>query len=637
MGSRQNNYGLETNWSRVIGNVNALAGNFEPTSSLNGSRGVGIMMGTQGNAKALQGDRVFIAGQRTVDALQTQMVAQKTYVAGMYPNFNGSGASYIIKASWFRANTRARLEYTKWAKLRRMEASIQNELHRRAASVSCSYIVPGVMFHGFVEGVFYVVSHMPGKLTPIDTFLASTPAKAMLAYRAVEGTIHALWMLDATPMRVAKHTFALLSNGRGFYPMAIVLDYNNVLAFNEPVRRELRGKMTTYIGQQNVCAPLRSKEGTLEHIWSAFRSSAAWRGAAQKYKDIFVKKHKSEKDVGQYLRNILMFAKRLDASRGSGASRKGPGAPPRRRRTMLGGALRGILRGRGGGRRASSNNEKSPPLKIRKVATLPETDGWRPRKHSATWGAASRNTNTNNNGGRRVSRNPGPRYITSGTSGNGSSTYTPAAKTADSDSDGDGEGEESSAPRVGNGTNGLGAGILGAANANAAANANQGATQANRNNVNRYKRIRNSWPSWTEAQKNEAVKTEIKKLEEDPSLRAALNAFKKGPEVERVVHGALYKDNPESYGKQSNTLRAESIRNRLNIAFQNNIKKYTKEALQRGEILGLKQHMNVIKKKFADDAEIVKRIPWFGKPIPLSPAQAKFIENTLPASMRRRQ
>lgn len=626
MGSRQNNYGLETNWSRVIGNVNALAGNFEPTSSLNGSRGVGIMMGTQGNAKALQGDRVFIAGQRTVNALQTQMVAQKTYVAGMYPNFNGSGASYIIKASWFRAKTRARLEYTKWAKLRRMEASIQNELHRRAASVSCSYIVPGVMFHGFVEGVFYVVSHMPGKLTPIDTFLASTPAKAMFAYRAVEGTIHALWMLDATPMRVAKHTFALLSNGRGFYPMAIVLDYNNVLAFNEPVRRELRGKMTTFIGQQNVCAPLRSKEGTLEHIWSVFRSSAAWRGAAQKYKDIFVKKHKSEKDVGQYLRNILMFAKRLDASRGSGASRKGPGAPPRRRRTMLGGALRGILRGRGGGRRASSNNKNSPPLKIRKVATLPETDGWRPRKHSATWGAASRNTN--NNGGRRVSRNPGPRYITSGTSGNGSSTYTPAAKTADSDSDSEGEGEESSAPRVGNGTNGLGAGILGgAANANAAANANQGATQAKLKN----------WSSLNEAAKNKAVQNAINKLEADQSLRAALNALKTpGGNVERLVHAALYTE-VNNYKNKGNNLRQALIDKHISTAFQKRVKQYTKEGLESGNIgarsniLGENtdslKHLNYIKKRFRDDA--VKAYPQSafsyvrGKHIPEPPSYVK--------------
>ena len=605
MGSRRNNYGLETNWSRVIGNVNALAGNFEPTSNLDGSRGVGIMMGTQGNAKALQqGDRVFVAGQRTVNALQTQMIAQKTYVAGMYPNFNGSGASYIIKASWFRAKTRARLEYTKWAKLRRMEASIQNELHRRAASVSCSYIVPGVMFHGFVEGVFYVVSHMLGKVTPIDTFLASTPltpAKAMLAYRAVEGTIHAMWMLDATPMRVAKHTFALLSNGRSFYPMAIVLDYNNVLAFNEPVRRELRGKMTTFLGQQNMCAPLRSKVGTLEHIWSVFRSSAAWRGAAQKYKDVFVKRHASEKDVGQYLRNILAFAKRLDASRGSRASRGGPGAPPRRRRTMLGGALRGILRGRGGGRRAPDKNKNSPPLKIRKVATLPETDGWRPRKHSATWGAASRNTNTNNNGGRRVS-GPVPRYIPRGTSGNGSSTYTPtAAKNAESESDSEGEGE--GAPQVARGTNGLGEGILGAAGANAATTPAQA-------------KLKN-WSSLNEAAKNKAVQNAINKLEADQSLRAALNALKTpGGNVERLVHAALYTE-VNNYKNKGNNLRQALIDKHISTAFQKRVKQYTKEGLESGNIgarsniLGENtdslKHLNYIKKRFRDDA--VKAYP----------------------------
>jgi hypothetical protein len=592
MGSRPNNYALETNWSKVIGNVKALAGNFEPTSSLNGRRGVGIMMGVQGNAKALQqGDRVFIAGQRTVKALQDQMFAQKTYVAGMYPTFNGSGASYIIKASWFRANTRARLDYPKWAKLRRMEASIQNELHRRATSVSCNYIVPGVMFHGFVEGVFYVVSHAPGKLTPIDTFLASTPAKAMFAYRAVEGTIHAMWMLDATPMRVAKHTFALLSNGRGFYPMAVVLDYNNMLAFNEAVRRELRGKVTTFLGRQNMCAPLRSEEGTLEHIWNAFRSSAAWRAAAQKYKDIFVKKHASEKDVGQYLRNILTIAKRVNTARG-------PGAPPRRRRTMLGGALRGILRGRGGGRRASSN-KNSPPLKIRKVATLPETNGWRPRKHSATWGAASRNTN--NNGGRRVSRNPGPWYITSGTSGNNGSTYTPAASGAGSDSDEDGDGGGGSAPsgiQVSKGVNGLGAGILGAGNGNAATTP----AQANRNNVNRYKRIKESWSSLSEAEKNKAVKNQMNMLEGDPSARAALNALKK-PEgsVERVIHGYLFNTLP-GYRKLKTPQKEALIIQKLNAAFKNGANKYTRNGLMKGSILSPVQHVNVIEKGFQKDA-----------------------------------
>lgn len=605
MGSRPNTYGLETNWSKVIGNVNALAGNFEPASSLIRRRGVGIMMGTQGNAKALQGDRVFIAGQRTVKALQDQMVAQKTYVAGMYPTFDST--SYIIKASWFRANTRARLQYPKWAKLRRMEATIQNELHRRAASVSCSYIVPGVMFHGFIDGVFYVVSHALGKLTPIDTVLASTPSKAMFAYRAVEGTLHAMWgALDVTPMRVAKHTFALLSNGRGFYPMAIVLDYNNMLAFNEPVRRELRGQMITFLGQRNMCVPLTSGEGTLEHIWSVFRGKAAWKAATQKYKDVFVKNYKSDKkDVGQYLTSILTIATRVNAARGSGASR-GPGAPPRRR-SMLGGALRGILRGRGGGRRAPDNNKNSPPLKIRKVATLPETDGWRPRKHSATWGVASRNTN--NNGGRRVSR-PGPRYIPRGNSGNNGLPPTSGASGAGSDSDSD--EEPPSGPQVATGTNGLGAGILGASNGNAAANATTPAranrNAANRNAVNRYTRLKESWSSLSEAEKNKAVKNQMNILEGDPSARAALNALKK-PEgnVERVIHAYLFNTLRGYRGLKTPQKEAQIIQ-KLNAAFKNGVNKYTRNGLMEGKILSPVQHVNVIGKGFKKDADAWN--PW---------------------------
>jgi hypothetical protein len=385
-------------WTKILArNRNVAPGN---AINFNG-RGVPSFIGAGDGAVPLgTKNRIHIVNGAEAFTLQKEMGATVQVMNARPPIASGK---YIVKTSWYRGAKG--VDFEKWARQCRKEAYIQSELSTQYARCG---IFPRVAIHGFVRGAFHVVSECPPNIRLVDIERISTVAEARATYNAVAAAIYLMWTSKVAPMRYAPHMFAL-AGARS--PHAVVLDYNQIVIFDEVVDKAFRPYLQRLKTVEGSCGRLKTKPGTLESIWFGLRS------VTRRMMSKHISLYKSYKEPGERTTytSVMNFLARLGETMndppaaGRPVSRGGRG-----RRTLFGRGLR-LLGGRRGSR--SDPDKKSPPLKIRKVATLPESEGgWRPRKHSATWGVtrtAESNHNNHNNArhGNRTSQFRAPNAI----------------------------------------------------------------------------------------------------------------------------------------------------------------------------------------------------------------------------------
>jgi hypothetical protein len=488
-------------WTKILArNRNVAPGN---ANNFNG-RGVPSFIGAGDGAVPLgTKNRIHIVNGAEAFTLQKEMGATVQVMNARPPIASGK---YIVKTSWYRGAKG--VDFEKWARQCRKEAYIQSELSTQYARCG---IFPRVMFHGFVRGAFHVVSECPPNIRLVDIERISTVSEARATYNAVAAAIYLMWTSKVAPMRYAPHMFAL-AGARS--PHAVVLDYNKIVIFDEVVDKAFRPYLQRLKAVEGSCGRLKTKPGTLESIW--FGLGSVTRRMMAKHMMLY----KSYKEPGERTKytSVMNFLARLGETMNDppAAGRRAVSRGGRGRQALFGRGLRGIL----GGRRSRSDpDKKSPPLKIRKVATLPESEGgWRPRKHSATWGVtrtAESNHNSQNNArhGNRTSQFRAPNAIytspKSTPSNNGNENGIASAPPAQSTP----MFPASSAP-----PNPF-------VNNNKEANS---ATEAFNANYNLFT-VGNKWNTWNQSRKNHVLKKETKVLEKYIEL------LKNTPEIQAVL------------------------------------------------------------------------------------------------------
>ena len=538
-------------WTKVLAKVLAknqsTAPDYEMNTNYNGQGNV--MFIEPGTVHLGTKKRVHIVSGAEASALKTEMGAT-VQVGNARPMSYGK---YIVKSSWFRGVKG--IEFGKWVRQCRKEAYIQAELSNRYARCN---IFPHVMFHGFVRGAFHVVSECPPNLRLVDIDHISTVAEARATYNAVAAAIYLMWTSKVAPMRYAPHMFALAGPIRS--PHAVVLDYNQIVIFDENVDNVIRPRLLRLKAAEGSCGRLSANPGTLELIWKQLGPMKARMIA--KHRALY-KEYKSAGETTKYT-SVMKFLEMLGRAMNNppGAGRRPVSGGGRGRRTLFGRGLRGIL----GGRRSRSDTsaEKAPPLKIRKVATLPESEGWRPRKHSATWGVTRTAESNHNNArhGNRTSQFP--------------AIYTsPASTSVKGGNGGGGNGAASAPPAPPN--NGVSKQAFGTAKAKSYFDPND---PNNKTNTEAYNapytlyNVRNKWSTWNQARKNYVVKdaTEYFKLH--------IAILKNAPEMQAVLAQKIKNKNGSN---DHNRLNANTQARSRSEAFDAMMKNIVTNALKTGK------------------------------------------------------
>ncbi len=526
-------------------------------------------------------DRIHIVGPRLAEQILVSMKKNGTDVKVVQRVDFLPRTKFIVRTSWYRAKTSHRIEFEKWARLRRKEARLQDALHQRAP-VGCKYIFPAVLFHGFIRGVFYIVSQYENALVPINEKTATTHALAGRMYRAVEETVHQLWRLGLAPMRVSPHTFALLPRARS----AVVLNYNHIVVMNQPVRDNLMKLLSQYTGDvnPNACLVHNFKPGTLEHIWTMFQENTPiWNRLVDQYKSVFVKPFKEDESIDAYMKGLHAKMIHLVGARVTGQTASRGSV----RRTILGGTIRGMLRGRRRARGSNDSNSRSPPLKIRKVATLPESNGWRSRKHSATWGVA-RTSNANANAANRVNRT----RIESSRAISSVSPYASEYRKSSggNDSENEYDKENATAPPRSEKFQNVKIGNMIGAQARVGTMLGPNAKESYNANYNVFT-TGNDWGAWNQTRRNFVVKQETDKFANVTTL------MKNVPEMRAILEYKATRNNKNSYNTSSATTKGQM----RNIEFDAIMKSLMTNALKHGKYKNMNSGSAYIRKRIEDE------------------------------------
>jgi len=528
-------------WTKILArNRNVAPGN---ANNFNG-RGVPSFIGAGDGAVPLGSkNRIHIVNGAEAFTLQKEMGATVQVMNARPPIASGK---YIVKTSWYRGAKG--VDFEKWARQCRKEAYIQSELSTQYARCG---IFPRVMFHGFVRGAFHVVSECPPNIRLVDIERISTVSEARATYNAVAAAIYLMWTSKVAPMRYAPHMFAL-AGARS--PHAVVLDYNQIVIFDEVVDKAFRPYLQRLKAVEGSCGRLKTKPGTLESIWFGLRS------VTRRMMSKHISLYKSYKEPGERTKytSVMNFLARLGETMNDppAAGRRPVSRGGRGRQALFGRGLRGIL----GGRRSRSDpDKKSPPLKIRKVATLPESEGgWRPRKHSATWGVtrtAESNHNSHNNArhGNRTSQFRAPNAI-----------YTPPKSTPSNN--GNENGIVSAPP-----TQSTQMFPASSAPPNPFVNNTNKEYNANYN----LRRVKDEWRGWNATRKEFVLKSEMNKFD-----LPWLERMKSAPEIIMI----LKKQAMKHIGKNTYNRTAPNTQARIiNDTFDEILKSHVTNALRSGK------------------------------------------------------